>query len=383
MPILAPVQVAVIAVVPALAMWGARHVKVLDWVGPVVLCYLVGILWANIPALPVDRAISNALAMGTVPLAIPLLLFSMDFRGWLRLAKKTVVSFLLAVVSVLVLAAIGGVLFSGSVADAWKAAGMLVGVYTGGTPNLTAIGIALGVSEEMFIQVNGADVLVGAAYLLPLMTVVPIVYRRLLPAFRFTDPEAEGEPDAQEVQPAPWARRRIGLLLASIALAAGLVGGSIGVSILLFGEIQEALVILAITTGGIAFSFVEKVRAIGDSYEAGQYLLLMFCVTIGTIADVGEIVAAGPTILAYVAFVMLGSIVLHLVLAMVFRIDADTVVITSTAAIYGPPFIGPVANVLKNREVVVSGLTTGVVGLALGNYAGLALAYLVRALTRV
>ena len=32
----------------------------------------------------------------------------------------------------------------------------------------------------------------------------------------------------------------------------------------------------------------------------------------------------------------------------------------------------------KNREIVVSGMTTGVVGYAVGNYAGLAIAYLLQ-----
>jgi uncharacterized membrane protein len=62
----------------------------------------------------------------------------------------------------------------------------------------------------------------------------------------------------------------------------------------------------------------------------------------------------------------------------VFRVDTDTVVITSTAAVFGPPFVGPVAAAINNREIVVSGMTTGVVGLALGNYVGLAVAYLLR-----
>ena len=84
----------------------------------------------------------------------------------------------------------------------------------------------------------------------------------------------------------------------------------------------------------------------------------------------------GSPILYYCAFVMVGSILLHYLLAFFFRIDRDTTIITSTAAIYGPAFVGPIAEVLKNRAVVISGLTTGLVGYAVGNYLGLGLAYL-------
>jgi uncharacterized membrane protein len=89
-------------------------------------------------------------------------------------------------------------------------------------------------------------------------------------------------------------------------------------------------------------------------------------------------VTASPQLFLYTAVVMTGAVILHFALAAVFRIDTDTVIITSTAGIYGPAFIAPIAGVLKNREVLVSGLTTAMVGYALGNYLGLAVAYLLR-----
>ena len=38
------------------------------------------------------------------------------------------------------------------------------------------------------------------------------------------------------------------------------------------------------------------------------------------------------------------------------------------------------ANGLKNRAVLISGITTGILGYALGNYLGIAVAYLFRSL---
>ena len=75
---------------------------------------------------------------------------------------------------------------------------------------------------------------------------------------------------------------------------------------------------------------------------------------------------------------MWGSIILHLLLAWLFKIDADTALITSTAGIFGPHFIGPVATVLKNKQIVVSGITTGLVGFAVANFLGLGLSYVLR-----
>jgi uncharacterized membrane protein len=61
-------------------------------------------------------------------------------------------------------------------------------------------------------------------------------------------------------------------------------------------------------------------------------------------------------------------------------VDADTHLITTTSFIFSPPFVPVVAASLKNREVIVSGMITGITGWVAGNYLGLALAYALRAL---
>ncbi len=60
---------------------------------------------------------------------------------------------------------------------------------------------------------------------------------------------------------------------------------------------------------------------------------------------------------------------------MLLRLDRDTVLITSTAAIYGPAFVGSVAVALKNKEIVFSGIAASLIGIAAGNYLGLCIAW--------
>jgi uncharacterized membrane protein len=62
------------------------------------------------------------------------------------------------------------------------------------------------------------------------------------------------------------------------------------------------------------------------------------------------------------------------------QIDADTALITSTAGIYGPAFIAPVAGAMKNKEVMLPGLITGILGYAVGNYLGIAVAFVLHLL---
>ncbi|RJQ10850.1 MAG: DUF819 family protein [Bacillota bacterium] len=374
--------VLVFALAPACVLVAVKRVRVLGWLGPTIICYLIGILLANLPV-SVDHSVSMMTAQVAVLVAIPLLLLSTDFVRWLRLARSTLISFLLACVSVLLVSAVGAFVFKDAVADSWKVAGMFVGVYTGGTANMSAIGLALGVSEETFILVNAADVVVGGLYLLFLMTAAQRVLLKFLPPFRSSgggEPsDGAGRSFGGAADPIAW--RPFSAVLPQILTALGvavlIVGASVGLAILLTGGLAETLILLAITTFGIAASFVPRLRSLEGAPEFGQYLLLMFCVAIGTIADFRQL-SGSPVIFTYCAFAVFGSVIVHYALAALFRIDADTVIITSTAAVYSPPFVPAIAGVLKNKEIVVSGLTTGLVGYAVGNYLGLALAYLLK-----
>jgi uncharacterized membrane protein len=69
-----------------------------------------------------------------------------------------------------------------------------------------------------------------------------------------------------------------------------------------------------------------------------------------------------------------------LILSALLRVDADTTIITSIAAVYSPPFVPAVAAALKNKDVIVSGLATGIIGYAVGNYLGIALGHLIHRL---
>jgi uncharacterized membrane protein len=62
---------------------------------------------------------------------------------------------------------------------------------------------------------------------------------------------------------------------------------------------------------------------------------------------------------------------IQILLSRILKIDADTTIITSTAMIFSPPFVPVVAGALKNKEIIISGITVGLIGYALGNYLGI------------
>ncbi len=350
-----------------------------SFLSPILLCYLSGILIANLAFIPVDSALSMSVAEIAVPLAIPLVLFSTDILKCLRLAKKTILSFGLVIISGMVSSALGALIFASKVEEFWQVAGMLVGVYTGGTPNLMAVGMGLGVKEETIILVNTADVFMGGLYLLFLMVLAKPLLSKFLPPFKYQEEAASSEGGAEVVLESLQLlkkKEKIKKIALALGLSLAIVGVSALLSLLIAGEMAIGLVILSITTLGILGSLFENIRTIEGTYEVGQYLLLVFSIAIGTTVNFGVMLSSSPTIFLYTGFVMTLAILLHYLLAAIFRIDVDTTIITSTAGIFGPPFIPPVAGILKNKEIIVTGLTISLVGYALGNYLGMLLAYL-------
>ncbi len=350
--------------------------KIFRWLGPVVLCYLFGIVLGNIPGLQLEEELSKNIAGVSILIAIPLLLFSTDFLGWIRHARLAVISFCLAIFSVILVSLLVAPWFSFYDPDFWKVGGMMVGVYSGGTPNLMSIGMALGVEEETYIIVNTADITLGGIYLLFLMTFAKPLLSKYLPAF--SQETHFHEQKEKENIPSPWKEKvyqgGISLLLSCLLFCIGL-----GLSKLFFEKIHEAFTILTITTLAVILSFSPKVRAWKMGYTIGDYLILVFCVLMGGLTQAQAIFSKGPQVLLYCSIILSSSILLHYLLAFFWRIDVDTVLITSTAAIYGPAFVGIIATrSLKNPDVMLSGLTTGLVGIAIGNYLGVSVAYAIQ-----
>ncbi|MDD4293508.1 MAG: DUF819 family protein, partial [Bacteroidales bacterium] len=154
-----------------------------------------------------------------------------------------------------------------------------------------------------------------------------------------------------------------------ISLAIFAVSG--GVSFLFPKDMQTVVVILAITTLGIAASFIKPVRGIKKSFDAGMYLVYIFSMVVASMADLSRLnLSGGIYLLLYITFAIFGSLAIQLLLAKIFKLDADTVIISSVALVNSPPFVPMVAAAMKNKSVIITGITVGLVGYAVGNYLG-------------
>jgi uncharacterized membrane protein len=313
-----------------------------------------------------------------VPLAFPLLLFSLNIRRWLRFAGGGFVSMVLALISVVVIVGSGYFIFRDVVPDSWKVAGMLIGVYSGGTPNLVSLKVALGVDPSLFVMTSTYDMLVGAVTIIFFITAGPRVFRAILPPFRHTrddrgTEEVFTEAESFEDYSGMFRRGRVLPLVSALGIAVLIFAVSFVISMLLPDISQMVVVILSITTLAIIASLIDRINKIEKTFQLGMYFILVFSFTVASMADLGVIFSIGYLgLFAYITYAYFGSLILHLILSKIFRVNADDYLITTAA------FVPVVAGALKNKDVIITGITVGIVGYVIGNYLGVALGYFLK-----
>lgn len=399
---------AVIAVftLPILIVFLTRKFKFLGTIGAVALCYVAGFALSAIglSGYDYDKGLTSTIAYVLVALSIPLILFSIDLRSVKTLAKKTIVGYALCIVSAVVVAVVMFFVTRLFMDGTGALAAMTVGLYTGGTPNLNAIGIALKAGNEAISAANLSDSLVGGIYFLLLITVMPKIYNKLLarknkksaaanevgggaPAEAGADnPLSENNEENPADDNADIIKRKddydfgfsiknkkaVLKLIGAFALAVGCLGVGVLLEFLIEGTVGANLlyILLSVSIGGVAFSFIAPIRKIEGQYSLGSYLILFFSIALAMSIDWTVFLTDILPTLAFFAVAQISVIFVHMILCRIFRVDGDTALITSTAGVYGPPFIAPVARACKRNDLIAPGIICASLGLAIGTALG-------------
>jgi uncharacterized membrane protein len=364
---------------PACVLWLCRRITMLDKIGPVLILYIVGIIFGNLFHPSGMAGIQEVLSSATVPLAIPLMLFSCTFQRSKTRSQLLALLLGLAAVTLSVLA--GYFLFGRNMEDGAKIGGMLTGVYTGGTINLASLKVMLDVPEETFILLNSFDMAISFLYLTFLLSVGIRLFRRWLPVEAGAD--NQGVEGQEKERPFKGLFTKQGLRDASFLLAvdALIIGISAGLGLLAGDGAFMTVLILSLTTLGIAASFWKPLKKRKHGYDIGMYCIYVFSVVVASMADLRSLSISGSlNMLGYLTFVIFFSLLLEILAAKPLKVDADTMTVSSVAYICSPPFVPMMAAAMKNKSVLAGGLSVGVVGYAVGNYLGFLIARLLEML---
>lgn len=356
---------------PMLCLWLVHRFKFLVALGPMVLAYLFGIALGNLIPDLIHENLASTLCGIAVLLAIPLLLFLVDIRQWVGLARDGLIGSLVVFAVVPGLCVAAAMLFAPRAAHFDQVAGMVTGLFTGGTVNMVAVATALQVSPELQVIMNAADMAVCGLYLFLLLG----VGYRLFLALNPRDDATIGLGNISEVGDTN-SKEGIGKagVLAVVIFGLGLV-----VRELTPDPWKDTGAILAVTTFGLLASELPRVRTWRGAEFLGEFLLLIFGFSMGLLARLDKLGGAEALLyMGYMAVVLVAVVVVHAAICWVLKVEGATIAITSAAGIYGPAFVAPVARRLGRPELIVPGIACGLMGVAGGTYAGILIGTMLR-----
>ncbi|HSM09171.1 MAG TPA: DUF819 family protein [Gemmatimonadota bacterium] len=378
---------AVITMVPVFFLWLEKKTKwkVFDFLPAIIWIFLTPILLSNLFIVPgIDFAIIprssdvyTTFRAFAVPMFIVLMLLDIDIKRTLQVAWRGAGVLVVGAVGVAVGCVVAFVLFrSGLPDDAWSGFGALAGSWIGGTGNLAAVAESLQTPEELIGIVVVVDNLVYLVYF-PLI----LGCKRWAASFnRFTG-VTQAEIDATYAASAEVEKKRHEvtfpdlLILVAFAFAAILAANWLAPLIPEVGRVltQSTYSILLVTTFGILLS-ATPLKDVPGTEPVAMALVYIYMTMIGASADLAGMVGAQWFVVAGFLAIAI-HLVFVIVAAKLFRVDVSMAAVSSVASVGGAAS-APVAAAYHREELVPISIMLALIGYALGNYLGVATAYL-------
>ena len=370
---------AVITMIPVFFLWLEKRTrwKFFDLLPAIFWIFLTPILLSNLNVIPKSSPIYSTFRAFAVPMFIVLMLLDINIRQTMKVAWRGAAVMTLGSVGIVIGCVVAFFFFKGALpADSWSGFGALAGSWIGGTGNLAAVAESLDTPEAMVGIVVIVDNFVYVAYF-PLI----LTCKRWADSFnRFTrvsqadidhitQAAAEVEKKTHEVHFKDLVTL-VGFAFTAI-LAADTIAGFLP-------ELRPVLTvrtwaILLGTTIGIALSGT-KLKNVPGTDPLAMTLVYIYMTMIGAQADLSQLggaqwflVAGFLAIAIHLLFIVLG--------ARLFRMDVSMAAVSSVSAVGGAAS-APVAAGYHREELVPISIMLALIGYALGNYLGVATAYL-------
>ena len=364
----------VILAAAALAFWLEGRYGWARKAGASLLIIIFGAVLSNLDLVPASSPVYSAITGPVTSFAIVWLLLAVNLRDVFRAGPRMLGAFGLAVAGTAIGALVATLLFGRHFADdAWRLGGVLTGTYAGGSVNFVAVGRAVELPESLFAASVAADNLMTAVWIAATL-VLPLWLARFYPAPTHFDARPE-ETEAPPRHDLLEAGARDLLLLG--ALAAGLTVASEAIA----ARLPAVPPVLWLTTLALAVGQLRVVQALRGSFQLGLLALNLFFAVIGIASRVSEILAVGIEVLWFTATVVLVHGVIVYGVGRALRLGVRTLSVASQAAVGGPSSALALTVARGWGRLALPGVLVGLLGYAVGNYAGLAVAAVIRGLS--
>jgi uncharacterized membrane protein len=364
---------AVIAAATALAFILDQRVRWLSKVGASLMALIFGAILSNAGLVPSTSPVYSVIEGPVTSLAIAWLLLAVNLSDLRVAGPRMIGAFALAACGTALGAFTGALAFAARFGEnTWRLAGVFTGTYSGGSLNFVAVGRGVDLPDTLFAGAAAADALttglwLAATLLLPLW----------LGRFYRADVPGTEEGAAGLDHPHPFFHR-VGLSTLDLArlVAAGFI-------ILLAAEwvgthTPAVPSVLWLTTLALLVGHSRAFRNPPGALQLGNLALHFFFVVIGIHSRISEILAIGVEIFYYTLVVVGVHGLVVFGIGRLLRFDVGSLSVASQAAVGGPSSALAVAVSRDWRGLILPGIVVGLLGYALGNYLGFAVAFVVR-----
>jgi uncharacterized membrane protein len=336
-----------------------------------VIAILTAIAAANLRIIPHSAPAFDFVFSYFVPVLIPMFLFKANLRKMLFETTRMTLAFLIASLGTIlgVIVAVG-LLDLSALAPAAELdpamreagiAGLFTSTYIGGSVNYAALGEITGLRTDasFFSAATATDNLFSAVFLSVLA---------LLPGWnwlarKFTTHE-HGEKQLEEAAALPVTSTSLTLALAA-AISFVAIGDAL-TALIGIPSLRYAVITLLVLV--VATAFPKWMDRLHGSFELGVGLAFVFFAAIAAGADLVAMVQIAPLLIVLV--------VVLLVVGRLFRLTVPELVTASNAAVLGATTAPALAAARGWHDLVTPGVLVGVLGYALGTFAGTAIFHL-------
>jgi len=387
--ILILLQISMIFLVPFFIIRYSNFI-ITRWIGTIGSAYFFGLLVALFIFLLNTFGVSFSLntdvgeigSHAAIAFAIPLLLFSANLLEARKLSKTALLSFLSLIISAITVTTLAFYLYGRAMTNGAEISSMAIALYTGGTPNLNALGNIYRLQVETIGVANLSDMIIGAFFYLFLLLLCKPLLSKILKTKNQS--YAKANIDIENVDSINLKEFAINyrlLMTMVLAFIITLIGAIIGILIWIALGSQDGTMIdilvpsllITVTILGIAGSFNKTIRQTKGMNLVGQYFILVFSFALASSLDFSKMQGMFGQILILYGLITIGMFVLHTFLSYLFNIDADCTMVTLTAGLYGPAFVPAITKQIKNDALTAPGLIVGSIGYAIGTFLGLLL----------
>ena len=366
-----------LAAVVLAALWLEAHVSIVKKLGSAATAILMALVLSNIGLIPGTSPVYDFLMGRAVIAGIILVLLNVNLSSLRDAGKPMLLAFAIGAVGSAVGAVVMGLVVNGTIgSETWKLSGQFTATYIGGGMNFAAVGQELQTRSDLFAAGIAADVIVTAIWLVACLVIPDLMSRHRGGAEAALGVTPAPEPDAATGLGARLWSSGVPMTLLDFAGLTAVTLGTIWATEIIAAWWPSIPKVIWLTTLTLTLAQVPTIRKLSGSVVLGNFLLLLFLASNGAKSVISRIVEVGPAIFYFAAGVVAIHGIIIFGIGRLLKMNGDLLSIASQANVGGATTAMSLAAARRRPDLILPGVAVGMLGNAIGNYAGIAIAYL-------